>query len=102
MLLISFSFTPWIPNTLNFLIFSTQQSQFSNEASEIHTGEASNKKIVVRGSEFNIEEDRSWLYIITHNMIVENERNESLPLNYDAREVKGGNLIASRDHTAEF
>lgn len=73
-----------------FPYFSTQQSQFSNEASEIHTGEASNKKNVVRGSRFNIEEDRSRLNIIMHNMIVENERNKSLPLNYDAREVKGG------------
>lgn len=85
-----------------FRYFSTQQSQFSSKTSEIHTGEASNKKIVVRGSRFNIEEHRPWLNILMHNMIVEDERNESLPLNYDAREGKGGELTASRDHTTEF
>lgn len=34
-----------------------------------------------------------------YNMIVEDERNERLPLNYDAREGEGDDLAVSHDHT---
>lgn len=37
--------------------------------------------------------------IVMYNMIVEDERNERLPLNYDAREGEGDDLAVSHDHT---
>ncbi|RWR85203.1 putative nuclease HARBI1 [Cinnamomum micranthum f. kanehirae] len=40
--------------------------------------------------------------IIMHNMIIEDECDQSLPPNYDAREGECSNLPVSRDHTAEF
>ncbi|RWR76326.1 putative nuclease HARBI1 [Cinnamomum micranthum f. kanehirae] len=40
--------------------------------------------------------------IIMHNMIIEYERDQSLPPNYDAREGECSDLSVSRDHTAEF
>ncbi|RWR72970.1 putative nuclease HARBI1 [Cinnamomum micranthum f. kanehirae] len=40
--------------------------------------------------------------IIMHNMIIEDERDQSLPPNYDAREGECSDLPVSRDHTAEF
>lgn len=40
--------------------------------------------------------------ILMHNMIVEDERDESLPLNYDAREGEGGDLAVPRDNTTQF
>ncbi|RWR74380.1 RNA polymerase I termination factor [Cinnamomum micranthum f. kanehirae] len=40
--------------------------------------------------------------IIMHNMIIEDERDQSLPPNYDAREGECSDFLVSRDHTAEF
>ncbi|RWR92309.1 putative nuclease HARBI1 [Cinnamomum micranthum f. kanehirae] len=40
--------------------------------------------------------------IIMHNMIIEDERDQSLPPNYDAREGEYNDLPMSRDHTVEF
>ncbi|RWR75069.1 putative nuclease HARBI1 [Cinnamomum micranthum f. kanehirae] len=40
--------------------------------------------------------------IIMHNMIIEDERDQSLPPNYDAQEGECSDLPVSRDHTAEF
>ncbi|RWR94628.1 putative nuclease HARBI1 [Cinnamomum micranthum f. kanehirae] len=40
--------------------------------------------------------------IIMHNMIIEDERDQSLPPNYDAREGECSDLPVSRDHTTEF
>ncbi|RWR72915.1 putative nuclease HARBI1 [Cinnamomum micranthum f. kanehirae] len=40
--------------------------------------------------------------IIMHNLIIEDECDQILPLNYDAREGECSDLPVSRDHTAEF
>ncbi|RWR72185.1 putative nuclease HARBI1 [Cinnamomum micranthum f. kanehirae] len=40
--------------------------------------------------------------IIMHNMIIEDERDQSLPPNYDAREGECSDQLVSHDHTAEF
>ena len=37
-----------------------------------------------------------------HNMIIEDEHDQSLPPNYDAWEGECSDLAVSRDHTAEF